>query len=192
MELKLGTSDYYPLKALKNENKMLSRIKLWVILLLGLPIVIQAQDKTINPQFEQKVESLISKKVTTITCDRLEKKLETPNLYLLDAREKEEYEVSHLKGARWIGYNKVNEAALDDIPKDAIVVVYCSIGYRSGKIGEKLQTKGFQRVYNLYGGIFEWSNKEYPMFSDKDKKTSKVHAYNKSWGKWVEKGEKVY
>lgn len=171
---------------------MLSRIKLWVIILLGLPITIQAQDKTINPKFEQKVESLISKKVTTITCDRLKQKLETPNLYLLDAREQQEYEVSHLKGAKWIGYNKINEATLEDIPKDAIVVIYCSIGYRSGKIGEKLQAKGYQRVYNLYGGIFEWSNKQYPMFNEKDQQTPKVHAYNKSWGKWVEKGEKVY
>jgi rhodanese-related sulfurtransferase len=171
---------------------MIAKIKLLIAILLALPITIQAQNKTLNPKFEQKIESLISKKVTTISCERLKERVTTPNLYILDAREKNEYEVSHLKDAKWIGYNKVNETILKTIPKDAIVVVYCSIGYRSGVIGEKLQKKGYQRVYNLYGGIFEWSNKGYPMVNQTEEKTPKVHAYNKSWGQWVEKGEKVY
>jgi rhodanese-related sulfurtransferase len=171
---------------------MIAKIKLLIAILLALPITIQAQNKTLNPKFEQKIESLISKKVTTISCERLKERVTTPNLYILDAREKNEYEVSHLKDAKWIGYNKVNETILKTIPKDAIVVVYCSIGYRSGVIGEKLQKKGYQRVYNLYGGIFEWSNKGYPMVNQTEENTPKVHAYNKSWGQWVEKGEKVY
>ncbi len=168
------------------------KIKFFLLALLGFPLLMTAQDLTINPKFEQKIESLISKKVPTISCDRLKQKLTTPKLYILDAREQEEFEVSHLKDAIWVGYNRVEEEALAKVPKDAIVVVYCSIGYRSGKIGERLQKQGYTKVYNLYGGIFEWSNKGYPMVDSSDKATPQVHAYNKNWGQWVEKGEKVY
>lgn len=168
------------------------KIKTFLLALLGFPLLMTAQDLTINPKFEQKIESIISKKVPTISCDRLEQKLATPKLYILDAREQDEFEVSHLKDAIWVGYNRVEEEALTKVPKDATVVVYCSIGYRSGKIGERLQKQGYTKVYNLYGGIFEWSNKGYPMVDNSNKVTPKVHAYNKDWGKWVEKGEKVY
>ena len=74
----------------------------------------------------------------------------------------------------------------------SIIVVYCSIGYRSEKIGKKIKNLGFSRVYNLYGGIFEWSNRAYPLIDNQKKKTIKVHGYNQDWGKWLSRGEKVF
>jgi len=162
-----------------------------ILLMLGTTLPSFAQE-TINPKFEKKIENTISKSITTISCKRLNKKLNTPNLHLLDAREKEEYEVSHLEGAKWVGYDSFDANKVKQVPKDAIVVVYCSIGYRSEKIGEQLKKMGYQRVYNLYGGIFEWSNHQFELVDPEDQKTQKVHAYNKDWGRWVEKGEKVY
>mgnify|MGYP000471538617 CR=1 FL=1 len=87
------------------------------------------------------------------------------SIYILDAREKKEYEVSHIKNARLVGYDNFKLETVKDIPKDAKVYVYCSIGYRSEKIGEKLQKDGFQKVYNLYGGIFNWANAGFPLES---------------------------
>ena len=162
-----------------------------LLLIVGIQSMVLAQ-KTLNPKFEQKIESIIDNSVTTISCDRLNKKITTPNLYILDAREKEEYDISHIKGAAWVGYNTFSKKKINNIPKDAIVVIYCSIGYRSEKIGEKLKKEGYQKVYNLYGGIFEWSNKKYPLVDNQQTGTTKVHAYNKDWGRWVEKGDKVY
>ncbi len=111
---------------------------------------------------------------------------------LLDAREKEEFEVSHLPGAKYSGYNRVEEELLEKLPKNKPVVVYCSVGYRSEKIGEKLKKMGFQKVYNLYGGIFEWKNKGNKVIDAQGSTTEKVHAYNKDWGRWLNKGEKTY
>jgi rhodanese-related sulfurtransferase len=51
-----------------------------------------------------------------------------------------------------------SEEVVADLPREAPVIVYCSVGYRSEKIGEKLQKLGFQNVHNLYGGIFQWKN----------------------------------
>jgi rhodanese-related sulfurtransferase len=113
------------------------------------------------------------------------------NAVLLDTREKEEYEVSHLDGARWVGYDDFSFERVKDIPKDQTIIVYCSIGARSQDIGKKLKAEGFKEVYNLYGGIFHWVNEEKPVFSDK-LPTKKIHVYSKTWGIWVNKGEKVY
>ncbi|KPQ09558.1 MAG: Rhodanese-related sulfurtransferase, partial [Algoriphagus marincola HL-49] len=64
------------------------------------------------------------------------------------------------------------------------------VGARSQDIGKKLVQKGFS-VVNLYGGIFQWVNDELPVY-DSLGQTKKVHAYNRAWGVWLNKGEKVY
>ena len=147
------------------------------LLLIIMPLLASAQ-QTLDPKFEKKIEGLIDHSVPVISCERLEQKMNTPNLYLLDAREKKEYETSHLKDAVWVGYNTFTAKNLAAVPKDGIVVVYCSVGYRSEKIGEQLKKLGYARVYNLYGGIFEWTNRTYPIVDQKNKKSSKVHAYD--------------
>ncbi|RAU82034.1 rhodanese-like domain-containing protein [Pontibacter arcticus] len=110
---------------------------------------------------------------------------------LLDARAPEEYKVSHLKGARLVGYDTFEVSKLKDIPKNTPLVVYCSVGYRSEKVGEQLQEAGFTNVRNLYGGLFDWVNTGLPVYN-KAGRTKQVHAYAKSWGIWLHKGEKVY
>jgi rhodanese-related sulfurtransferase len=110
---------------------------------------------------------------------------------LLDTREKEEFEVSHLKGATWVGYETFSLESLQDIPKDQPIVVYCSIGARSQDIGKKLKSAGYQEVYNLYGGIFHWVNEDNPVYKN-SQKTEEVHVFSRLWGIWLENGKKVY
>ncbi|RMG86681.1 MAG: rhodanese-like domain-containing protein [Bacteroidetes bacterium] len=113
------------------------------------------------------------------------------SVVLLDTREREEYEVSHLRHARWVGYDDFDLSRVSDLPKNQKIVTYCSVGYRSEKIAEKLRAVGFTDVSNLYGGIFEWKNEGYPVFDDSGV-TEKVHAFDRVWGIWLRKGEKVY
>ncbi len=116
------------------------------------------------------------------------------NQIILDAREWEEYEISHLKNAVWVGYDDFKLAdVVDKYPnKNSNLVVYCSIGVRSENIGEELLESGYFNTKNLYGGIFEWTNQGYPVYNTKGEKTKKVHAFGKLWGKYLTKAEKVY
>ena len=116
------------------------------------------------------------------------------NVVILDAREFEEYEVSHIKNSLFVGYNKYSPEMVSATIKDprTPIVVYCSLGIRSENISEKLKAAGFTDVRNLYGGIFEWKNKHNPVFDSEEKETEKVHAYSKSWSKWLTNGEKIY
>ena len=104
---------------------------------------------------------------------------------VLDARERAEYNVSHIKGARYIGYDNFDIKKLRGTPKSQPILVYCSVGYRSEKIGEKLQKAGYSRVYNLYGSLFEWVNHGLPIVNNTGKKQQKIHTYNQRWSKWV-------
>ena len=118
---------------------------------------------------------------------------ETDNKTLfLDARERNEFEVSHIQGARWVGYDDFDMSRLAGVPKDTPLIVYCSVGYRSEKISERLLEVGFTDVANLYGGIFEWKNQDQKVVNMNGQATERVHAYSRSWGIWLKEGEKVY
>lgn len=114
---------------------------------------------------------------------------------LLDARDKEEYKISHLETAIRVGYTDfLLKETLAKLPKDKTkkIVVYCSLGIRSETIAHKLVKEGYTNVYNLYGGIFEWKNANFNVVDSVGRQTEKVHTYSKHWGKWLKKGKKVY
>ncbi len=113
---------------------------------------------------------------------------------LFDSREPKEYKVSHLKDAVCVGYDNFDIASVEkQYPnKDEKIIVYCSLGIRSETVGEKLKKAGYTNVYNLYGGIFEWKNKDFSIIDSEEKETNKVHTFNKEWSKWLEKGDKIY
>ncbi len=145
----------------------------------------------VNPEFDKKVASWLSFTVKTINPETVKT---LPDALILDARERDEYAVSHLPKAVFIGYNSFKKEELDNVPKDKPIVVYCSIGYRSEKIGEKLQKMGFTKVYNLYGSIFEWINQGNEVVDNQGVVTKKVHTFNRNWSQWVDgkKAEKIW
>ncbi len=144
--------------------------------------------------FDEKLESLYNHTVPVIAPEALFElqKEASGNLFILDTRSEEEYKVSFIHAARFVSYKNFNRQDVSHIPKDAKVVVYCSVGYRSEKIGEKLTDMGYKDVLNLYGGIFLWKNKGNKVFNHQNMPTDSVHTYNKSWSKWLKTGTKVY
>ncbi|MCP9755646.1 rhodanese-like domain-containing protein [Lacihabitans sp. CCS-44] len=159
---------------------------IFILLSIFQSLAVSAQSKS----FDVLLRGLIKKTVPIIKVQEL--KAKNTEVVLLDARELNEFEVSHLKNARHVGFNSFSLESIKDIPKTAPIVVYCSIGVRSEKIGEKLIAAGYTNVKNCYGSIFEWINQGNEVVDMQNKPTQKIHAYNKKWGVWVNKGEKVY
>lgn len=134
-----------------------------------------------NPKgFDKMVSSYVKGSVNLVNPEDLENQ----KVIFLDAREKEEYNISHIEDAVYIGYDDFNISGVDTLDKQAKIVVYCSIGYRSEKIGEKLLRQGFKDVNNLYGGIFNWANTGHQIYRS-GQTTTNVHGYSKSWSKWL-------
>lgn len=141
----------------------------------------------INDKFDKKLKSLLSLSVPVISVE--EAYDNCTNYIFLDARELEEYKVSRIQNARFIGHTDFKLENVEDLERDTEIIIYCSIGYRSEKIGEQLSKAGFKNVKNLYGSIFEWANQGYPLVDAEGNVTDRIHTYNKSWSKWVEHPE---
>lgn len=143
--------------------------------------------------FEELLTQLYSKTVPLIEADSLKALMISEKPIILDTRELAEYQRSHLPGAIYAGYSDFSlEAVKPLLGSERPVVVYCSVGYRSERIGEKLLRTKRKNVYNLYGGIFEWVNEGKLIVNMQEEPTDTVHAYSPKWGKWLTKGIKVY
>ncbi|MEM9597121.1 MAG: rhodanese-like domain-containing protein [Acidobacteriota bacterium] len=106
---------------------------------------------------------------------------------LLDVRRPEEYAVSHLPGALRVDPGDPNPALPPGTPRNAPIVVYCSVGYRSSKLARTLQEGGYSNVANLEGSIFEWAAEGHPMVRTEDGTVvtaHRVHPYSRAWA-WL-------
>ena len=134
------------------------------------------------------VDSYLSNSVPKATPAQLRFEIErNKSLVILDSREEAEYQASHIENSVFVGHDNFNISSLTGLPKNSKIYVYCSIGYRSEEIGEKLIAAGYTKVYNVYGGIFSWVNAGYEVVDTKGKPTSQVHGYSKKWAKWLNK-----
>jgi rhodanese-related sulfurtransferase len=140
-----------------------------------------------NPEgFDKMAKNMAGKKTPTINMKDVQKIIETKNdVIFLDSREVNEFQTSHLPNALWIGYEHIDWSSIDKLDKSATIVVYCSVGYRSGKLAEQMIKKGFKNVKNLHGGLFNWANNGGELENDKKQSTKNVNGYNKNWSKWL-------
>lgn len=173
-------------------NKLYNLLKLFIIIVISscYPAPKMAGQFT-DEEFNEMANKMANGGTPDITIKDLKKDID--NIILLDAREKKEYEVSHIKNATWIGYDDFNiERLPQGLDENAKIVVYCSVGYRSERIGEKILSKGYKNVYNLKGSIFQWINEGNPIVNQENQVTTKIHGYNEKWSKWIKQGEVAY
>lgn len=89
-----------------------------------------------------------------------------PEALLLDVRTPEEWNDGHLEGASHVDYwgdEQAFQAAMDAIPRDRPVLVYCAGGGRSGLTAKELIKAGHHEVYNLENGISGWIAEGHPV-----------------------------
>ena len=89
-----------------------------------------------------------------------------PEALLLDVRTPEEWNEGHLEGAFHADYwgdEQAFQAAMDAIPRDRTVLVYCAGGGRSGLTAKDLIKAGHREVYNLENGISGWIAEGHPV-----------------------------
>lgn len=101
---------------------------------------------------------------------------------LLDVRTDAEYAVSHLPRARRVDLRSSASQVAGSLESGRPVVTYCSVGYRSSQMAERLQKAGLTNVFNLDGSIFQWANEGRPL-EQEGSPTKLVHPYNKTFGK---------
>ncbi len=97
--------------------------------------------------------------VPEITVKDLKQKLDArEDIGIVDVRETHEYDVANLapQGAKLIPLGEL-PSRLHELNQEDTMVVHCKTGGRSAKAIRILQDAGFERVYNVKGGITAWS-----------------------------------
>lgn len=88
----------------------------------------------------------------------------SPELILVDVRNVTEYDAAHIRGAISLPLaNFSNSTAA--LNKTAKIVVYSEDGANSTLATGILVEQGFERVYNVVGGITAWNESGYPLSS---------------------------
>jgi len=103
---------------------------------------------------------------------------------LLDVREPGEYAVSHLPGAIRVAPDASTNQLHEQLDLSRPLVLYCSIGYRSSELAERLMAAGAEQAMNLEGSIFKWANEGRALIHD-GQDTDKVHPYNRRFGRML-------
>lgn len=165
----------------------MKKIFLFLIVILYSCVII-AQKKVLDPKFDAMLHDLLNHSVPEVLPEDIK---DNNEIVFLDTRLKKEFNTSHIKNATWVGFESFNLKKVKDIPKNKKIVVYCTVGYRSEKITEKLVKAGYKNVSNLYGGIFEWVHNNQVVVNKKGI-TEEIHTYDESWSQWLTKGIKKY
>jgi len=82
---------------------------------------------------------------------------ENANAQLIDVRTPGEFGSGAIEGAENIDYNDANfESNINNLDKNAPVLIYCRSGNRSSKALKIFEANGFTHVLELEGGYLNW------------------------------------
>ena len=101
---------------------------------------------------------------------------ERSDIVLVDNRTPKERAVSMIPGA----ISDEEFEAVREEYEDAPIVVYCTIGVRSGRYTKKLLRWGFD-AYNLAGGVLAWAHAGGEFVDSRGNRTDTVHVYGFEW-----------
>jgi len=81
---------------------------------------------------------------------------------LIDVRQREEWQQGHAPRAILIPLGSLG-SRLDEVPRDREVLLNCRSGNRSGSAQRQLMQLGYERVFNVSGGMNAWARVGLPV-----------------------------
>ncbi len=101
---------------------------------------------------------------STISATDLKEMLDRDdNIFLIDVREPNEYEIVSIPGATLIPKDQfLTGAALERLPQDRRIVLHCKSGARSAEVLAVVKNAGFSDAVHVGGGVLAWVNQVDP------------------------------
>ena len=97
--------------------------------------------------------------VTNMNVSEFSKKISEAGVITVDVRTPGEFMTGHIQGAQNIDFESGSfESDIAALDKNATYAVYCRSGNRSGQAVAMMHDAGFHNVYNLEGGVIDWTN----------------------------------
>ncbi len=103
-------------------------------------------------------KSDLSENIEILSVEEYKKAVNNNDVQLVDVRTPREFRGGHIARAVNIDYfqGTAFEEAFKKFDKGQPVYLYCRSGNRSLKAARKLVSMGFEKVYDLQGGILKW------------------------------------
>jgi len=99
-----------------------------------------------------------------VTPEKFSELSNEPDAVILDVRSAFEFGGDKIKGAQNMSYTSSGfKAYLDKLDKSKSYLVYCASGSRSVDAVKQMKSMGFEKVYNLKGGIEHWKSAGMPV-----------------------------
>ena len=99
--------------------------------------------------------------VKLITADEMQSILDLEDVQLVDVRTSKEYDEIRIANAQNIDFSSPTfEDDISKLDKEKPVILYCKGGTRSAKCAKKLKNAGFEKIYDLEGGISKWKHSD--------------------------------
>jgi sodium/bile acid cotransporter 7 len=114
--------------------------------------------------------------VPDISAEELMERKKAEIIILVDNRKQEEMAISMIPGAISIQEFEENTDRFIGMK----VVVYCTIGDRSGHYTKRLRKQNIE-AYNLKGGVLSWAHARGTFLDNEGEETHLVHVYGSKW-----------
>jgi rhodanese-related sulfurtransferase len=132
----------------------------------GILIILLIVALCMNGSYAQSTQTkqLVKTINTSESAEMIKKNLKNKNFVILDVRTPEEFTEGHLANATNIDFKATDFAAkVGKLDKSKTYLVYCHSGHRSASAIEVMKTQSFKTLYNLDGGITQWTADKYPV-----------------------------
>lgn len=96
-----------------------------------------------------------------ITAEEMQSILELEDVQLVDVRTPQEFEEIHIANSQNIDFKSPTfDEDISKLDKKKPVILYCKSGNRSAKCAKKMKAAGFEKIYDLEGGISKWKHSD--------------------------------
>lgn len=97
--------------------------------------------------------------ITLVTAEEMQTILELEGVQLVDVRPADEFEKIHITNAQNIDFmSPTFDQDIKKLDKGKPVILYCKGGNQSAKCAKKLKDAGFEKIYDLQGGLSKWEH----------------------------------
>ncbi|UCD34853.1 MAG: rhodanese-like domain-containing protein [Nitrospiraceae bacterium] len=135
-----------------------------------------------GPELVQRFEDLADEcrrmypHVSWMTLQEFSARQDRAEWVILDSRSPMEREVSFIPGSVFAD----DFETVVSRHEGRNVLVYCTVGCRSGEYAERLQQRGL-KAFVLWGGVLAWALDNRPFMSPEGEPTRKVHVFGSRW-----------
>jgi rhodanese-related sulfurtransferase len=101
--------------------------------------------------------------VETLSPQAAVEMMSTQTVDVVDVRDDEEWVTGHLPGSRLVPLSRLREDVEAALTRGATIIFVCAKGVRSLTAAKLAERFGYDRLYNLEGGVRAWEAAGFPL-----------------------------